>query len=92
MAPKARQAKGKARLAAYEKLLAESKVEDQTERELQINIHADNRLGDQVIEVKGLSKGFDDKLLIDDLSFSLPPAGIVGIVGANGAGKQHYFG
>ena len=91
MAPKARQAKGKARLAAYEKLLAESKVEDQTERELQINIHADNRLGDQVIEVKGLSKGFDDKLLIDDLSFSLPPAGIVGIVGANGAGKTTLF-
>ena len=91
MAPKARQAKGKARLAAYEKLLAESKVEDQTERELQINIHADNRLGDQVIEVKGLSKGFDDKLLIDNLSFSLPPAGIVGIVGANGAGKTTLF-
>ena len=91
MAPKARQAKGKARLAAYEKLLAESKVEDQTERELQINIHADNRLGDQVIEVKGLTKGFDDKLLIDDLSFSLPPAGIVGIVGANGAGKTTLF-
>tara|TARA_Y100001970_G_scaffold65524_1_gene83865 strand:- start:41 stop:1714 length:1674 start_codon:yes stop_codon:yes gene_type:complete len=91
MAPKARQAKGKARLAAYEKLLAESKAEDQTERELQINIHADNRLGDQVIEVKGLTKGFDDKLLIDDLNFSLPPAGIVGIVGANGAGKTTLF-
>ncbi len=91
MAPKARQAKGKARLAAYEKLLAESKAEDRSERELQINIHADNRLGDQVIEVKGLTKGFDDKLLIDDLSFSLPPAGIVGIVGANGAGKTTLF-
>ena len=91
MAPKARQAKGKARLAAYEKLLAESKAEDQSERELQINIHADNRLGDQVIEVKGLTKGFDDKLLIDDLSFSLPPAGIVGIVGANGAGKTTFL-
>ena len=91
MAPKARQAKGKARLAAYEKLLAESKAEDRSERELQINIHADNRLGDQVIEVKGLSKGFDEKLLIDDLNFSLPPAGIVGIVGANGAGKTTLF-
>ena len=91
MAPKARQAKGKARLAAYEKLLAESKSEDRNERELQINIHADNRLGDQVIEVKGLSKGFDDKLLIESLSFSLPPAGIVGIVGANGAGKTTLF-
>ena len=91
MAPKARQAKGKARLAAYEKLLAESKAEDRSERELQINIHADNRLGDQVIELKGLTKGFDDKLLIDDLNFSLPPAGIVGIVGANGAGKTTLF-
>ena len=91
MAPKARQAKGKARLAAYEKLLAESKAEDRSERELQINIHADNRLGDQVIEVKGLTKGFYDKLLIDDLNFSLPPAGIVGIVGANGAGKTTLF-
>ena len=91
MAPKARQAKGKARLAAYEKLLAESKSEDRNERELQINIHADNRLGDQVIEVKSLSKGFDDKLLIESLSFSLPPAGIVGIVGANGAGKTTLF-
>ena len=91
MAPKARQSKGKARLAAYEKLLAESKSEDRDERELQINIHADTRLGDQVIEVKGVTKGFDDKLLIDDLSFSLPPAGIVGIVGANGAGKTTLF-
>ncbi|MEC7924202.1 MAG: energy-dependent translational throttle protein EttA [Actinomycetota bacterium] len=91
MAPKARQAKGKARLAAYEKLLSESKSEDRNERELQINIHADNRLGDQVIEVTGLSKGFDEKLLIESLSFSLPPAGIVGIVGANGAGKTTLF-
>ena len=91
MAPKARQAKGKARLAAYEKLLAESKSEDRNERELQINIHADKRLGDQVIEVQGLSKGFDEKLLIESLDFSLPPAGIVGIVGANGAGKTTLF-
>ena len=91
MAPKARQSKGKARLAAYEKLLAESKAEDRDQRDLQINIHADTRLGDQVIEVKGVTKGFDDKLLIDDLSFSLPPAGIVGIVGANGAGKTTLF-
>ena len=91
MAPKARQAKGKARLAAYEKLLAESKSEDRNERELQINIHADKRLGDQVIEVQSLSKGFDDKLLIESLNFSLPPAGIVGIVGANGAGKTTLF-
>ncbi|MCH1511966.1 MAG: energy-dependent translational throttle protein EttA [Acidimicrobiales bacterium] len=91
MAPKARQAKGKARLTAYEKLLADSKAADRAERQLQINIHAEQRLGDQVIEVKDLSKGFDGKLLIEQLSFSLPRAGIVGVVGANGAGKTTLF-
>ncbi len=91
MAPKARQAKGKARLAAYDKLLAESKSSDRSQRELQINIPVDQRLGDLVIEVDGLSKGFGEKLLIEDLSFSLPKAGIVGIVGANGAGKSTLF-
>jgi len=91
MAPKARQAKGKARLAAYDKLLAESKSSDRSQRELQINIPVDQRLGDLVIEVDGLSKSFGEKLLIEDLSFSLPKAGIVGIVGANGAGKSTLF-
>lgn len=91
MGPKARQAKGKARLTAYEKLLADSKAADRAERQLQINIHAEQRLGDQVIEVKDLSKGFDGKLLIEQLSFSLPRAGIVGVVGANGAGKTTLF-
>ena len=91
MAPKARQAKGKARLAAYDKLLAEAKSSDRSQRELQINIPVDQRLGDLVIEVDRLSKGFGEKLLIEDLSFSLPKAGIVGIVGANGAGKSTLF-
>ena len=67
MAPKARQAKGKARLAAYDKLLAEAKSSDRSQRELQINIPVDQRLGDLVIEVDGLSKGFGEKLLIEDL-------------------------
>ena len=91
MAPKARQAKGKARLAAYDKLLSESKAHDRNDKELQINIPVDQRLGDLVIDVKGLSKGFGEKLLIEDLSFTLPKAGIVGIVGANGAGKTTLF-
>ncbi len=91
MAPKARQAKGKARLAAYDKLLAEAKSSDRSQRELQINIPVDKRLGDLGSEVDGLSNGFGEKLLIEDLSFSLPKAGIVGIVGANGAGKSTLF-
>jgi ATP-binding cassette ChvD family protein len=91
MGTKARQAKGKARLNAYEKLHAEAKAAEQQESKLQITIPAGRRLGDQVIEVKNLSKGFGDRLLIDDLSFSLPPAGIVGIIGPNGAGKSTLF-
>jgi sulfate-transporting ATPase len=87
MAPKARQAKGKARLNAYEKLLKESQEADRAHKTLQIEIPSGQRLGDQVIEVSHLSKAFGDKLLIEDLSFSLPPAGIVGIIGPNGAGK-----
>ena len=87
MAPKARQAKGKARLNAYEKLLKESQEADRREKELQIQIPSGQRLGDQVVEVENLRKAFGDKLLIEDLSFSLPPAGIVGIIGPNGAGK-----
>ena len=87
MAPKARQAKGKARLNAYEKLLKESQDVDRGAKGLQIEIPSGQRLGDQVIEVDHLRKAFGDKLLIEDLSFSLPPAGIVGIIGPNGAGK-----
>ena len=91
MAPKARQAKGKARLAAYEKLHAEAEADGDTSNRLEIAIPPGQRLGDTVIEVSGLSKGFGDRLLIEDLSFSLPPAGIVGIIGANGAGKTTLF-
>ena len=91
LAPKARQAKGKARLGAYEKLLAEANDAKDATRELEIAIPPGPRLGDTVIEVKGLGKAFGDKLLIDDLTFSLPKAGIVGIIGANGAGKTTLF-
>ncbi len=91
MAPKARQAKGKARLAAYEKLQAEAEAAERGPDRLQIHIPPGPHLGDQVIEAKGLSKGYGDRLLIDDLSFSLPRAGIVGIIGPNGAGKTTLF-
>ncbi|MEM9041541.1 MAG: energy-dependent translational throttle protein EttA [Actinomycetota bacterium] len=91
MAPKARQAKGKARLAAYEKLHAEANAAEPGQSKLEIAIPPGRRLGDNVIEVSGLQKGFGDRLLIDDLSFSLPPAGIVGIIGPNGAGKTTLF-
>ena len=91
LAPKARQAKGKARLGAYEKLLAEARADKDGTREPEIAIPPGPRLGDTVIEVKDLRKAFGDKLLIDDLTFSLPKAGIVGIIGANGAGKTTLF-
>ena len=91
MAPKARQSKGKARLAAYEKLHAEAQAAERTDAKLEITIPPGPRLGDVVIEVAGLRKGYGERLLIDDLSFRLPPAGIVGIIGPNGAGKTTLF-
>jgi ATP-binding cassette ChvD family protein len=89
MAPKARQAKSKARIGAYEKLLSEENR--QKEDKLELFIPAGPRLGSKVIEVQGVSKKFGDKLLFENLSFSLPPAGIVGIIGPNGAGKTTLF-
>ena len=91
MTPRARQSKGRARLNAYDQLVAEAADTERRAKELQIDIPANQRLGDQVIEVDHLSKGFGDRLLIDDLSFSLPPAGIVGVIGGNGAGKTTLF-
>jgi len=91
MAPKARQSKGRARLNSYDRLVTEAADTERRARDLQIDIPANQRLGDQVIEVDHLSKGFGDRLLIDDLSFSLPPAGIVGVIGGNGAGKTTLF-
>ncbi|HET7472702.1 MAG TPA: energy-dependent translational throttle protein EttA [Candidatus Limnocylindrales bacterium] len=92
MGAKARQAKGKARLTAYEQLLAEANdTRGSQARELEIAIPPGPRLGDQVIDVANLRKGYGDRLLIEDLSFSLPRSGIVGIIGPNGAGKTTLF-
>ena len=89
MSPKARQAKSKARIAAY------NDMANQSEREklghAQIIIPNGPRLGSKVIEVSGLKKAMGDKLLVEDLSFSLPPGGIVGVIGPNGAGKTTLF-
>ncbi|HVV54395.1 MAG TPA: energy-dependent translational throttle protein EttA, partial [Mucilaginibacter sp.] len=89
MAPKARQAKGKARLANYEKLASEE-TKDREEK-LELFIPPGPRLGNVVIEANGVTKAYGDKVLFENLSFSLPPAGIVGIIGPNGAGKTTLF-
>jgi ATP-binding cassette ChvD family protein len=89
MSPKARHAKGQARITAYEKLLNQEGA--QRERELELYIPAGPRLGGVVIEAQGVSKGFGDRLLFENLNFSLPPGGIVGIIGPNGAGKTTLF-
>ena len=87
--PRARQAKSKARLQSYERLLSQDP--DARERELEIAIPPGQRLGDIVVEAKGVRKGYGDKLLFDDLTFSLPRGGIVGVIGPNGAGKTTLF-
>jgi sulfate-transporting ATPase len=87
--PRARQAKSKARIDAYERLLAEDP--ELRERELEISIPPGPRLGDVVVEAEGIRKSYGDKLLFDDLSFSLPRGGIVGVIGPNGAGKTTLF-
>jgi ATP-binding cassette ChvD family protein len=91
MAPKARQAKSKARLSAYEQLQSEAEASRDTSSRLEISIPPGPRLGDQVIEAEHLRKGFGEHLLVEDLSFSLPRAGIVGVIGPNGAGKTTLF-
>ena len=91
MTPRARQAKGKARLNAYEELLQEEKEGRSYQTTREIYIPPGPRLGDVVVEAEGLSKGYGDRLLIDDLGFRLPPAGIVGVIGPNGAGKTTLF-
>ena len=87
--PRARQAKSKARITAYEQLLAES--QDRAPDSAQIVIPAGQRLGDLVIEAEGLRKGYGNHLLMEDLSFKIPPGGIVGVIGPNGAGKTTLF-
>jgi sulfate-transporting ATPase len=91
MAPRARQSKGKARLAHYEELLAEEQAAEKQDNRREITIPPGPRLGDLVIEAKGVRKAYGDNLLMDDLNFNLPRGGIVGIIGPNGAGKTTLF-
>jgi len=91
LAPRARQAKGKARLAQYEQLLAEDQAADARQGAAEITIPPGPRLGDLVIEAKGLRKAYGENLLMDDVSFLLPRGGIVGVIGPNGAGKTTLF-
>jgi len=91
MAPRARQAKGKARLTRYEELLAEEQAAEKRDGAAEITIPPGPRLGDVVIEAKGLRKSYGDKLLMDDVNFQLPRGGIVGVIGPNGAGKTTLF-
>ena len=91
MSPKAKQSKGRARINSYEELRAQADQGSDRLDKLEIAIPPGDRLGDQVIDFADVSKGYEDRLLIDDLSFRLPPAGIVGVIGPNGAGKTTMF-
>ena len=91
MSPRARQSKGKARVTAYNELIAEAEAADKRADALEISIPPGPRLGDRVVEAHDLTKGFGDRLLIEDLTFLLPPGGIVGVIGPNGAGKTTLF-
>jgi len=91
MSPRARQAKGQARLTRYEELVAAAQSVEKRANRLEIEIPFTRRLGDKVIEAKHVRKGYGDRLLIEDLDFTLPPAGIVGVIGPNGAGKTTLF-
>ena len=91
LAPRARQAKGKARITRYEEMLAEEQAAEKRDDKREISIPPGPRLGDLVINAKGLRKGYGDNLLMDDVNFILPRGGIVGVIGPNGAGKTTLF-
>ncbi|HWF14856.1 MAG TPA: energy-dependent translational throttle protein EttA [Acidimicrobiales bacterium] len=91
MSPRARQSKGKARITSYNDLVAEAEAADRRADTIELTIPPGPRLGDQVVDAKDVVKGFGERLLIDDLTFFLPPGGIVGVIGANGAGKTTLF-
>ncbi|HWW54580.1 MAG TPA: energy-dependent translational throttle protein EttA, partial [Acidimicrobiales bacterium] len=91
MSPRARQSKGKARITAYNDLVAEAEAADRRADNVELSIPPGPRLGDQVVDAGHVQKGFGDRLLIDDLTFYLPPGGIVGVIGPNGAGKTTLF-
>jgi sulfate-transporting ATPase len=91
LSPRARQSKGKARINAYQELVAEAEATDDSREKFEMTIPPGPRLGDLVVEVTNVAKGFGDRLLIEDLSFTLPPGAIVGVIGPNGAGKTTLF-